>query len=141
MPELPEVEQARSLVERCLQGKSIKSVNAREAGGGPRDGSFDDKVVGEGVTEKGLVAALKGKKVTHVCRKGKQMWIELGGGASDASLLFHLGMTGSIVVKGEARASYQSFKVDEAFPPRFTKLTLTMHDGTELAFCDPRRFG
>ena len=35
----------------------------------------------------------------------------------------------------------QAFSIDDAFPPKYTKLELVMHDGTRLAYCDPRRFG
>lgn len=34
-----------------------------------------------------------------------------------------------------------SVAADEDWPPRFQKLALTFQDGTQLAFCDPRRFG
>jgi formamidopyrimidine-DNA glycosylase len=30
---------------------------------------------------------------------------------------------------------------DADWPPRFQKLSLTFEDGSQLAFCDPRRFG
>ena len=50
-------------------------------------------------------------------------------------------MTGSCVIKGEAPPSYKAFSIDDAFPPKYTKLELVMDDGTRLAYCDPRRFG
>jgi|TARA_B100000524_G_C23610401_1_gene355960 formamidopyrimidine-DNA glycosylase len=44
MPELPEVEAERRLLERWVVGRQISTVIAVEQGGGPRTGSFDDKV-------------------------------------------------------------------------------------------------
>jgi Formamidopyrimidine-DNA glycosylase N-terminal domain len=47
MPELPEVECARRLLDEHCVGAKICAVNALEAGGGPRDGQFDDVVICE----------------------------------------------------------------------------------------------
>ena len=47
MPELPEVEATRRLVESHVKGDTVTHVSAREAGGGPRHGLFDDIVVAE----------------------------------------------------------------------------------------------
>jgi hypothetical protein len=50
-------------------------------------------------------------------------------------------MTGGMVVKGVGAAHYKSFALDEVnWPPRFCKLQLRLEDGTQLAFCDSRRF-
>jgi len=140
MPELPEVEAARVLVERHCAGHAISAVGAKEGGGGPRDGQFDDIVVCEGVAEAELVEALSGRTLTAVRRKGKQLWFELGGAGKDA--LFHFGMTGAFVVKGVTPLKYQEFRVhDEVWPPKFCKLELTFANGARLAFTDPRRLG
>lgn len=45
MPELPEVESARKLVEELCAGRRIVSLCTKEQGGGPRDGRFDDIVI------------------------------------------------------------------------------------------------
>ena len=90
MPELPEVESARELVEKHCLGSRIVSVTATECGGGPRDGLFDDKVVGEGASEESLTAALLGRTITAAHRRGKHMWIDLSG--PGPSILFHFGM-------------------------------------------------
>ena len=47
MPELPEVECARRLLDEHCVGAKICAVNALEAGGGLRDGQFDDVVICE----------------------------------------------------------------------------------------------
>jgi formamidopyrimidine-DNA glycosylase len=85
-----------------------------------------------------FVAALLGKKLKSIHRKGKQLWFELDG--SDVSVLFHFGMTGSFIVENAAAPTYKSFRVrNETWPPKFTKLELAFSNGLRLAFCDPRR--
>jgi len=138
---LPEVEAMRRLAEEHCVSRKVARVLALEQGGGPRDGKFDDKVIGEGVTEKQMVAALTGRTVTAAKRRGKHLWLELDG--NGPCLLLHFGMTGSLAVDGVERFSFQSFNVDESWPPRFTKLQLDMagSGAAKLAFADPRRFG
>jgi formamidopyrimidine-DNA glycosylase len=140
MPELPEVEAARCQIEKYCVGRTITKVIAKECGGGPRDGKFDDKIVAEGVKEKTLVAALQKRKVLKACRRGKQLWLELSG--VGPALLIHLGMTGSIAINGVKRLAYVRIKNEDGpWPPRFTKLMLELSGGKQLAFADPRRFG
>eukprot|EP00035_Acanthoeca_spectabilis_P012396 m.221152 g.221152 ORF g.221152 m.221152 type:complete len:395 (-) comp15608_c0_seq5:513-1697(-) len=151
MPELPEVEATRRVVEQQLLGQRITAVCARECGGGSRDGLFDGLVIGEGVTEADFTAALLHTTVVGTGRKGKQMWIDVaphtsGSSVSESrpvgqSLLVHLGMTGALQVRGVEGVRYARTKAPEAWPPRFTKLRLTFASGAELAFSDPRRLG
>lgn len=54
-----EVDAARALVQQHCSGRLVRRVVAREGGGGPRDGLFDDKVVAEGVPEARIVQALQ----------------------------------------------------------------------------------
>nr|QDO16268.1 formamidopyrimidine-DNA glycosylase [Lingulodinium polyedra] len=143
MPELPEVEAMRGLLERHCVGCKVLRVISLEAGGGPLDGKFDSKVIGEGVGPQQLEAALLRRPVLAARRRGKHLWLELGG--QGPQLLFHCGMTGALAIDGVERFSFQSFRVDEAWPPRFTKLQLELggrgQEPTRLAFADPRRFG
>ncbi len=147
MPELPEVEATRRLIQRLCSGSTVVSLSTRELGGGPREGSFDD-IVFEHISDETTNndeslyhAALLHKTLKCVHRKGKQFWfefVELG----SPCVLFHFGMTGSFAIKGQQAMKYRSFKVDEAqWPPRFTKLSIKFSNGEELAFCDPRRLG
>jgi formamidopyrimidine-DNA glycosylase len=139
MPELPEVEAARRLlVEHCAE-KAVSECIAVEAGGHARDGEFDCIVFDDAEASADAVsAALVGKRLVAVHRRGKQLWLEL---SSPPHLLAHFGMTGAFVVRGVAPLQYQEFKVrDETWPPRFTKLELAFGE-TRLAFCDPRRLG
>ena len=140
MPELPEVEAARRLVEKHCKGKALVDVVSTEAGGHARDGEFDSIVFDDpDLTAEGVRKYLSGKKLKAVHRKGKQLWLELSSGPH---LLAHFGMTGAFVVRGVQPMEYQEFKVrDETWPPRFTKLELVFEGETRLAFCDPRRLG
>ena len=146
MPELPEVEAQRRLLERHVCGCRIEVVASNEQGNGPRHGLFDDKIIAEGVDEKTLSRALLGKTVGAACRRGKQLWIELcEGGKPCGALLIHLGMTGCLLVRGHTAPTYKNFEPgSEEWPPRFTKLELVLRgpDGeARLAYTDPRRFG
>lgn len=147
MPELPEVESGRKLVQTHCSGCSITSVVVLEQGNGPRHGLFDDIVCdlngpdgSPSFQQKDFVDALLNRKLVSACRRGKQLWLELDG--EGPSVLFHFGMTGSFVVQGVDAARYVAFKVhDENWPPRFTKMEITFDNGMRLAFCDPRRLG
>lgn len=153
MPELPEVESARRLLEEHCKGLEVVEAIFKEGGGGPRDGLFDEKVVAEGVTEEGITAALLGRQLSAVQRKGKQLWMEFDG--EGPAVLWHLGMTGSFVVEGKGRMMYRRLDaaapgVKAPWPPRFAKAELRFRaPGTapgasetiKVAFCDPRRFG
>eukprot|EP00605_Chrysophyceae_sp_TOSAG23-4_P000176 GSChrysophyteH1.ASY1.ANO1.210.1 assembled CDS len=143
MPELPEVEAGRHLVERFCVGSIIKSVCAVEQGAGPRHGLFDD-IVHDGHDEKRFIAALKDRTLLAAKRRGKQLWFEVASanGAEPGTVLVHFGMTGCFVVKGVASPGYKSFKVqDEVWPPKFCKFELHFANGAQLAFCDARRIG
>eukprot|EP00931_Biecheleriopsis_adriatica_P107133 TRINITY_DN81468_c0_g1_i1.p1 TRINITY_DN81468_c0_g1~~TRINITY_DN81468_c0_g1_i1.p1 ORF type:complete len:341 (+),score=64.62 TRINITY_DN81468_c0_g1_i1:28-1023(+) len=140
MPELPEVETARRIIEKHCKGRVITAIVTKECGGGPRNGKFDNKIVAEGLKESQLIKALKGRKVLAARRRGKQLWVELSG--VGPSLLLHLGMSGSISMKGSERLAYVRYKQkDDQWPPRYTKLLLDFKGGKQLAFADPRRFG
>lgn len=141
MPELPEVEASRRQIEAQCAGLTITAVHANEAGGHARSGEFDAIVFDDPDASASMVAAaLMGKTLVGVRRRGKQLWLEL---SSPPHLLGHFGMTGAFAIKGVEPLSYKQFKVHtEEWPPRFTKLELSFGDGTAaLAFCDPRRLG
>ena len=135
MPELPEVERARRLAEEQCAGLVVENILAREAGGGPRHGQFDDIVCQSPESE---MRHFKGKTLMSARRKGKQLWLDF----SDLNFLVHFGMTGALVVKGVAKPTFEEFKVDDSsWPPKFTKFQLIFSGDVRLAFCDPRRLG
>jgi formamidopyrimidine-DNA glycosylase len=115
MPELPEVETVRRLAERELRGRRIVAVVAAA-----------DPIVFDGVSPRRVAAALRGRTVAAVRRKGKHFWIETG---ERPCVLVHLGMSGWLEACRDGER------------PRFWKLELTAEDGARLAMTDPRRLG
>ena len=115
MPELPEVETiARGLGPR-LRGRVVASVELLHRPllrhGGPN-----------------ALAALRGRAVLGVRRRGKMLLIELEGGRT---LVFHLKMTGQFLFESPA-----------APRDKHTRLVLRFEDGRdELRFHDVRKFG
>ena len=116
MPELPEVETARRRAERALRGRRIAAVAV-----------VRDPIVYDGVAPLRFAAALRGRRVVAVRRKGKHLWLELD---RRPWPLFHFGMTGAF-----------EFYRDGAERPRFWKVEIATEDGTRLAMSDPRRLG
>ncbi|CAK8993814.1 unnamed protein product [Durusdinium trenchii] len=127
MPELPEVEFSRRLVQKSLAKKRISAVKVA-----------NDKIVCQ--VPAGRLKALKGRTVKQCRRWGKQLWFEMDKGPSP---MFHLGMTGSFHVKGRNSLKYVRLKEDDpkTWPPKFWKVEFQMSDGTCFAMSDPRRFG
>ena len=137
MPELPEVESARRLASQACTGLRVNDVKLFEQGGGPRNGLFDDIVIGESKSIDDIKSVFIGKRVNSVNRKGKQLWFDLSGSA--VSVLFHFGMTGAFVLKGGMIPTYRSFQVSSEWPPKFTKMEIIMENDVRLGLCDPRR--
>jgi formamidopyrimidine-DNA glycosylase len=109
LPELPEVETVVRSITRHIVGKKIVSA------------SFSSNRVTRGDHVKAGVA-LAGSTVTHVERRGKQIWICLDRGF----LYVHLGMTGKLLWN--------------ASPGKYTRACLHLADG-QLLFDDIRTFG
>ncbi|KAK9826769.1 hypothetical protein WJX81_007673 [Elliptochloris bilobata] len=129
MPELPEVEAARQLLHDFCRGKRVEKAVCAD----------DDKVI-QGVSPADLQKALQGKTIKDALRKGKNLWLEFHEGPP--ALMFHLGMTGSLAVKGIPRVQYvNATNANDEWPPKYWKITLEMEGGVHAAFCDPRRFG
>jgi formamidopyrimidine-DNA glycosylase len=82
-------------------------------------------------TCEGLVAALRGKRIEDVRRRGKFMIVSIEG--TDRKLVFHFGMAGSLVyTKGDARN-------EEA--AKYGHLVIRFSSGDELVWTDRRKFG
>lgn len=128
MPELPEVESARTLVQTWCIGRSV--VEAIVAN--------DTKVI-DGILFEDLQTALKGRSLAEANRKGKQLWITFDQGPS---LLLHLGMTGHVAVKGQQSLKYMLAKAVDIneWPPKYCKLEMILSGDVRMAFCDSRRF-
>ncbi|KAK4058818.1 hypothetical protein OIO90_000264 [Microbotryomycetes sp. JL221] len=134
MPELPEVERARARLHGVALGNVIQQVEA-----------FDDTIVFLNTTASAFQAAIQGKTVIDVKRKGKNFYLLLDSPPHPA---FHLGMSGQAFIRGQPGDSYRRGRtVLTEWPPKYTKACLTFTNPVtreqvgEWAFCDSRRFG
>jgi formamidopyrimidine-DNA glycosylase len=124
MPELPEAERARTLIEARALGRKIIAVDDR------------DTYVCRPHAPGEIAAALEGRALTSAHRLGKTMWCETDDGVGPV-LGLHLGMTGRIVVDDDAAGD----------PPPATealvadRFTLAFADGGTLRLRDRRRLG
>lgn len=87
----------------------------------------EDPVVFEAVSPRRVAAALRGRRVEALRRKGKHLWIELD---RRPWPLLHFGMTGWLHVYDRP-----------AERPKHWRLELALDDGLRICFSDPRRFG
>jgi formamidopyrimidine-DNA glycosylase len=131
MPELPEVETARSLIADEALHRRIADVDD------------SDTFVCRPHSPGELRAALTGRELTAVHRRGKTLWCETSGGGPELGI--HLGMGGRIVVTaadGHVAWGGEPFRRD-AQPPRaeWDRFTLTFADGGNLMLFDKRRLG
>ena len=119
MPELPEVETVANGVNARVRGQRIERVTL---GSKPEPLKSPASVIEETLT---------GARIERVHRVGKTVVMDVrrpGGEAAQATV--HLGMTGRLLVS----------QADVPLPPH-THAVLHLHDGRELRFVDPRRFG
>jgi len=124
MPELPEVERARALIEAHALGREIAEVDDTDTYvcRPHAPGEIDD--------------ALTGTTLVAAHRRGKTMWVETDGGPV---LGLHLGMAGKIVVDG---AEAGDPKADNnGLNPVWDRFTVRFADGGTLILRDKRRLG
>jgi formamidopyrimidine-DNA glycosylase len=131
VPELPEVETARSLIADEALHRRIVDVDDR------------DTFVCRPHSPGELRAALTGKELTAVHRRGKTLWCETSEDGPELGI--HLGMGGRIVVAaedGQVAWGGEPFRRD-AQPPKaeWDRFTLTFADGGRLMLFDKRRLG
>ncbi len=117
MPELPEVEVMRRDLDREIGGKKVKSVEVHGA-----------RSVRRHRQRKDFVAALEGRKIGSVARRGKYLLCRLDDGEV---LVVHLGMSGRLVRSKGAKEPLE----------RHTHVVITFTQGGQLRFVDPRTFG
>ncbi|HEY2489008.1 MAG TPA: DNA-formamidopyrimidine glycosylase family protein, partial [Streptosporangiaceae bacterium] len=133
MPELPEVESARAVIERKGLGRRIADVD-----------DSDSYVCRPHVPGEIRHALLGGELITAM-RQGKSMWCQVGPASEELTLGIHLGMSGKIVI-----ADANGTEVDggdywegRRHPGdyRWARFTVTFDDGGRLMLVDPRRLG
>ncbi len=138
MPELPEVEIARSLIADRALHRCIVDVDD------------SDSYVGRPHSPGELRSALTGRSFIAAHRRGKMMWLETsgtGGAATPAGpeLGIHLGMSGRVVVTGPDGTVAEGgdpYRYDtRPRKPEWSRFTLTFADGGSLVLLDPRRLG
>ncbi|WP_438486857.1 Fpg/Nei family DNA glycosylase [Streptomyces sp. S186] len=83
MPELPDVEGFRRVLESCVKGRVIRRVDVRDAG------------VLHGTSVRRLRDALEGRRFAAPRRHGK--WLLARTASDGPTLLLHFGMTGQLV--------------------------------------------
>src|SRR3954451_12225231 len=121
MPEVPEVE----TVARDLRRHLLPEGNAAGPGITGARVSWTRTLRDEDPA--GFVDGVKGRQIQAVGRRGKQLVIDLDGGAF---LTIHLKMTGQLFVVPETRPVNP-----------YERLALGLDDGRELRFRDIRKFG
>ena len=115
MPELPEVETIKSIIEPQIQGLTIENVTVSRP-----------EVIAH-PTANAFCSSLTGQTISHMERRGKFLIIALDG--SD-HIALHLRMTGCLLV---TPADYPKEK--------HTHVIMALSDKKELRFSDTRRFG
>ncbi|QFU00393.1 Formamidopyrimidine-DNA glycosylase [Halomonas sp. THAF5a] len=120
MPELPEVETTRRGIAPHVEGREITEVIVRQA-------RLRVPVPPD------LVERLVGARIGPLARRAKYLLVPLSapeGGGSVGTLLWHLGMSGSLRL---ARLG--------ELPKKHDHVDLVLDDGGILRYHDPRRFG
>jgi formamidopyrimidine-DNA glycosylase len=131
MPELPEVETVCRQLDPELAGRRIESLEVL------------DKRWCRPARPVDLEAALSGRTIEGLDRRGKYLLLVLAGGQT---LVMHLRMTGNLVLVDEGDALDPSegrrlYEGERSTSERHLRARIALDDGRELWFTDPRRFG
>ena len=113
MPELPEVETIKNELLPYVAGKKITGVDL-----------FWEKMLRQPSPDE-FQTRIKGQKINGISRRGKYLVFELESGDW---LLIHLRMSGALLA-------------GRGLSPRFTRAVFHLDDGSDIYFCDPRKFG
>jgi formamidopyrimidine-DNA glycosylase len=135
VPELPEVESARAVIERGALRCRIADVDD------------SDTYVCRPHPPGEIRAALLGRQLTAAHRQGKSMWCDTSGVGSSRTpgpaLGIHLGMSGKIVIAdgqgGEVDGGDYWERGRAPGDYRFSRFSLTFATGGSLLLIDPRR--
>lgn len=129
MPELPEVEAVRRILDRAAVGKTVTEVCCTRA-----------KLIEQLETDLTL-DALPGARLTGVDRHAKYLVLRFD---RDPQAVLHLRMTGQVAAVGpdgaRAVAGHPAPAYDAPLPATTTHLTIAFDDGTTVYLQDPRHF-
>jgi formamidopyrimidine-DNA glycosylase len=131
MPELPEVETVCRQLEPELEGRRIERLEVLDARWC------------RPLPPAELEAAVVGRTIERLGRRGKYLLLGLDGGQS---LVMHLRMTGNLVlVEGEDKLDpsegMRLYEGERSPSERHLRARFVLDDGREIWFTDPRRFG
>ncbi|HEU4974765.1 MAG TPA: DNA-formamidopyrimidine glycosylase family protein [Baekduia sp.] len=125
MPELPEAESARALIEQRALAREIVEVDD------------SDTYVCRPHAPGEIADALVGRTLASAHRQGKSLWVETDDGPV---LGLHLGMAGRIVVDDHAAGDYVR-DGGAKHRPVWDRFTVRFTDGGWMALRDKRRLG
>ncbi|MEV6902226.1 DNA-formamidopyrimidine glycosylase family protein [Amycolatopsis sp. NPDC051372] len=131
MPELPEVESARSVIDRAALGRLIVEVDDT------------DSYVCRPHAPGEIREALLGRRLVAAHRRGKSLWCDTGD--DGPALGVHLGMSGKIVIADadgteiDGGDYWEGRRVQGDY--RWSRFALTFDDGGLMMLVDPRRLG
>lgn len=135
MPELPEVETMRRDLASALEGSVIASARL-----------FHDDILLDGGRRGAFTAALRGRSIHHVERRGKNLAFRLGAGsrpgtaaAGNAVLLTQVRMTGRFAVASPD--DLRGRRLREAVEFDHVAAEFALEDGRTVLYDDVRRLG
>lgn len=129
MPELPEVELARTVLEGALD-REIRAVDD------------NDEWVCRPHPPGQIAQALVGGRLTAAHRRGKTMWCETEvRGERGPELGIHLGMGGQIIVDGQVGPTGPEHRNPGPRKPEWDRFTVLFADGGSMRLFDKRRLG
>mmetsp|Transcript_33846 Transcript_33846/g.81413 ORF Transcript_33846/g.81413 Transcript_33846/m.81413 type:complete len:356 (-) Transcript_33846:92-1159(-) len=137
MPELPEVEKFRRLLETLVSDKDSLKLERHSLDKNPPRKFLSDADIGT-INDGDYI-------VTEARRKGKQICLNIQPKKNKKAknqpryLMVHMGMTGSISTPTSS-LRLQEVKYSTDFPPPYTYLQFTA-GSIQACFADPRKFG
>jgi formamidopyrimidine-DNA glycosylase len=127
LPEILEAEKARELIEAVALGREIATVHAPDAW-----------FLKRGLTPDAVEAALPGHRFTEARRRGKLLLLDTDD--DGPTLAMHLGMSGRVVIDGEAAGDPLLYAAN-GDNPAWLRFGVTFTDGGSMYLRDPRRLG
>jgi formamidopyrimidine-DNA glycosylase len=127
VPEILEAEAARALLAERALGREITTVDAPDAW-----------ILKRGLTPDAVRAALPGHRLTTARRRGKLLLLDTDTGGP--TLALHLGMSGRVLVDGQAAGDPLRYAAN-GDNPVWVRFGVGFADGGTMALRDPRRLG